>query len=150
MNDILLLDYSGSQTFTFGNTGKWKFSIDVILTKFLFSLSLYLFFLSRDFDQTGFFENNDAAHNGMDDNGYIFIPSRYIEMEQDSVSNNNENPRRSCSDGELSCHLHVHFHGCGMERGWLGDGYIQRTGFLPLAEANNIVMIFPQVSWVEV
>ena len=52
----------------------------------------------------------------------------------------------SCSDGEHSCHLHVHFHGCGMERGWLGDGYIQRTGFLPLAEANNIVMMFPQVS----
>ena len=37
-----------------------------------------------------------------------------------------------------------------MERGWLGDGYIQRTGFLPLAEANNIVMIFPQVSSGEV
>ena len=52
----------------------------------------------------------------------------------------------SCSDGEHSCHLHIHFHGCGMERGWLGDGYIQRTGFLPLAEANNIVMMFPQVS----
>merc|ERR1711913_226193 len=79
-----------------------------------------------DFDQTEYFENNDAAHNGMDDSGFIFIPS-------------------SCSDGELPCHLHLHFHGCGMERGWLGDGYIQRTGFLPLAEANNIVMIFPQI-----
>ena len=31
------------------------------------------------------------------------------------------------------------------ERGWLGDGYIQRTGFLSLAEANNIVMMFPQI-----
>ena len=68
-----------------------------------------------------------------------------IEVEQDDK---NENPPHSCSDGELSCHLHVHFHGCGMERGWLGNGYIKRTGFLPLAEANNIVMMFPQVSWV--
>jgi len=79
-----------------------------------------------DFDQTEYFENNDAKHTGMDDTGFIFIPS-------------------GCSGGERQCHLHLHFHGCGMERGWLGDGYIQRTGFLPLAEANNIVMMFPQV-----
>ena len=33
------------------------------------------------------------------------------------------------------------------ERSWLGDGYIQRTGFLPLAEQNDIVMLFPQVNY---
>ena len=65
-----------------------------------------------------------------------------MELDPENVLNS----LLSCSDGEHSCHLHVHFHGCGMERGWLGDGYIQRTGFLPLAEANNIVMIFPQVT----
>ena len=27
----------------------------------------------------------------------------------------------------------------------IGDGYIQQSGLLPLAEANNIVMLFPQV-----
>ena len=34
------------------------------------------------------------------------------------------------------------------ERSWLGDGYVQRLGFLGLAEENNIVMMFPQVSFV--
>ena len=63
----------------------------------------------------------------MGDEGFIFIPDR-------------------CSNGANECHLHVHFHGCGMEKGWLGDGYVQRTGFLPLAQTNDIVMIFPQVN----
>ena len=27
----------------------------------------------------------------------------------------------------------------------IGDGHVQRNGFLPLAEENNIVMMFPQV-----
>ena len=31
------------------------------------------------------------------------------------------------------------------EKGWIGDGYIKRSGFLALGEANNIVMLFPQV-----
>ena len=34
------------------------------------------------------------------------------------------------------------------ERSWLGDGYVQRLGFLGLAEENNIVIMFPQVSFV--
>ena len=34
------------------------------------------------------------------------------------------------------------------ERSWLGDGYVKRLGFLGLAEENNIVMMFPQVSFV--
>ena len=74
MNDIFLPDYSGSQTCSIENIWKWKFAIDVILTLYIF---IFNCFLSRDFDQTEFFENNDAAHNGMDDNGLIFIPSRY-------------------------------------------------------------------------
>lgn len=31
------------------------------------------------------------------------------------------------------------------EYGWIGDGYMQKSGFLPIGEANNIVMLFPQV-----
>ena len=31
------------------------------------------------------------------------------------------------------------------ERGWLGSGYITRTGFLPLAADNDVVIMFPQI-----
>ena len=31
------------------------------------------------------------------------------------------------------------------EASWIGDVYIQRSGFLSLAEENDIVMVFPQV-----
>ena len=40
-------------------------------------ISFLTTFPSRDFDQTEYFENNDAAHNGMDNTGFIFIPSGY-------------------------------------------------------------------------
>ena len=80
----------------------------------------------------------------MDDNGFVFIPN-------------------SCFGGSVQCHLHVHFHGCGMERcvvseknkravdiffsGWLGDNFIQNSGFLPVAEENHVIVIFPQVMY---
>jgi len=80
----------------------------------------------RDYDQNEFVSDGDANANGMDAQGYIFVPS-------------------SCENGANNCHLHVHFHGCTQERGNIGDGYIRQSGLLPLAEANNIVMVFPQV-----
>jgi len=43
------------------------------------------------------------------------------------------------------CHFHVHFHGCGMCYDNIGTEFILGSGFLDVAEANNIVMLFPQV-----
>jgi len=80
----------------------------------------------KDFDQAEFFEDNDAEGNSLDKNGYVFIPD-------------------SCANGSVQCHLHVHLHGCTQTREWIGDGYIRETGFLPLANANNVVMVFPQI-----
>ena len=50
-----------------------------------------------------------------------------------------------CANGANQCHLHVHFHGCGVEKSLVGDGYIQRLGLLPLAEDNDIILMFPQI-----
>ena len=35
-----------------------------------------MFFWLSDFDQNEFFEDNDAKKHGLDNNGYIFIPSQ--------------------------------------------------------------------------
>jgi len=78
-----------------------------------------------EFDQNEFF-GDDAHRHGMDDKGFVFIPTR-------------------CIDGSTQCHLHVHFHGCGMESGWLGDSFIKNSAFLVTAEANDVIMIFPQI-----
>jgi len=83
-------------------------------------------YVLKDFDQAEFFEDNDAEGNSLDKNGYVFIPD-------------------SCVNGSVQCHLHLHLHGCTQTREWIGDGYIRETGFLPLAQANNIVMVFPQI-----
>jgi len=77
------------------------------------------------FDQNQFFDN-DARGHGMDDNGVVFIPSR-------------------CAGGSMECHLHIHFHGCGMESGWLGNNYINNSGFLEAAQQHNVIMVFPQI-----
>jgi len=79
----------------------------------------------EQFDQNQFFDN-DAHRHGMDDHGFIFIPSR-------------------CAGGSTECNLHIHFHGCGMESGWLGNNYINNSGFLEAAEDLNIIVVFPQI-----
>jgi len=77
------------------------------------------------YDQNEFFDNS-ANDNGLDDEGYVFIPDR-------------------CANGTVQCHFHLHLHGCTQEKGWVEDGYVQRTGFVELAKKNDIVVMFPQI-----
>jgi len=89
-------------------------------------------YILRDYDQNEFVQNGDASTIAMDSQGYIFVPSR-------------------CENRANPCHLHLHFHGCTQGRENIGDGYIRQSGLLPLAEANNIVMVFPQIkqNWLQ-
>jgi len=77
------------------------------------------------FDQEEFY-NNDAGGHSMESQGYVYIPQR-------------------CTNGAHQCHLHINFHGCGMGSNWIGDNYIRHSGFLPLADANNVIVLFPQI-----
>merc|ERR1712117_906003 len=82
----------------------------------------------REFDQSEFIDAGDMGYFGisMDDTGYVFVPD-------------------NCVNGTVQCHLHLHLHGCTQTREWIGDGYVQGTGLIPLAAKNNIVVIFPQI-----
>ena len=126
---------------------------------------------SSDYDQNQFFDDNDANGHGLDDDGFIFIPSRseiiwpvyndiwthcifksniiVVKMGQLNVISmsifmavlwwvNSKDHQTLLVSNTKMC----------QERSWLGDGYVQRLGFLGLAEENNIVMMFPQVSFV--
>lgn len=51
----------------------------------------------------------------------------------------------ACTGGDTSCALHLVLHGCAMSAEVLGTDFITQTGYLPWAEANDIVLAFPQV-----
>ena len=45
-----------------------------------------------------------------------------------------------------SCYFHVFFHGCAMSADNIGTEFIENSGLLEMSEANNIVLLFPQVN----
>jgi hypothetical protein len=78
----------------------------------------------RAFDQREF--TRDLSGHGLADEGVVFVP---------------ESCRRSAR-----CRIHVAFHGCGQNRGAVGDAFVRQTGYAEWAETNRIVVLFPQTS----
>jgi poly(3-hydroxybutyrate) depolymerase len=74
------------------------------------------------FDQTPF---ASVADSGLDGEGVAYIP-------------------QTCGS-ERGCAVHVVFHGCKQGREKLGDAFIKGSGFARWAEANGIIVLFPQV-----
>lgn len=72
------------------------------------------------FDQTPYLRDV----SGMDETGFVYIPE-------------------TCAKGAL-CQLHVAFHGCQQGREILGDDYAHLSGYNGWAEANGIVVLYPQ------
>ena len=60
----------------------------------------------------------------MADTGYVYVP-------------------KACGEGQ-PCKLHVAIHGCHQNAAKIGRAYVTDTGYLPWADSNNIVMLFPQ------
>ena len=55
---------------------------------------------------------------------YIYIPDKWVKSEWA---------------------LHVVFHGCHQTIKDIGLNYVKNTGYLGIAESNNIIMLFPQL-----
>lgn len=51
----------------------------------------------------------------------------------------------ACSGGSEACALHLVLHGCGQSAETVGTAFMEQSGYIPWAEANNIVLAFPQV-----
>lgn len=60
----------------------------------------------------------------MDANGYLYVPS-------------------ACEQG-AACRLHIAFHGCAQSFKNIGLKYVQNTGFDKWADANNLIILYPQ------
>jgi hypothetical protein len=74
------------------------------------------------FDQTQF-----ATGNSLGDTGYIYVPT-------------------ACKNGSVACKLHMQLHGCQQTLADIGTQYVEEIGLNEYGEANNIIVIYPQVS----
>jgi dienelactone hydrolase len=61
----------------------------------------------------------------LDETAYLFVPS-------------------ACTSANAGCALHLVLHGCAQSASQVQTGFIEQSGYLPWAEANQIVLAFPQ------
>ena len=73
------------------------------------------------FNQRGFIK---SSYSSMGNTGYAYIPA-------------------ACNSE--SCRVHVVFHGCLQTTQAIGDRFYTRTGYNQVADANHIVVLYPQV-----
>jgi poly(3-hydroxybutyrate) depolymerase len=53
-------------------------------------------------------------------------------------------PQR-CKDGKTTaCRLHIALHGCDQQESLVGNAFLLEAGYIELADANDIVVLFPQ------
>ena len=74
------------------------------------------------FDQSAFSEPGD----GFADEGVVYVPSSCLE--------------------EAGCRVHIALHGCEQSKEVVGDAFIKGSGFAELADANRLVILFPQIA----
>lgn len=81
-----------------------------------------------DATEAGFVTFDQAAYTegaaGMDDTAFVYVPA-------------------DCAAGE-TCRLHIALHGCKQGREVIGEDYARLTGYNRWAEANRIVVLYPQ------
>jgi len=76
-----------------------------------------------EFDQTEFLPNNITS---MSEKGYAYVPE-------------------VCVSG-TECRLHVALHGCEQGYESIGDQYYTTTGYNEMADANQLIVLYPQAS----
>lgn len=74
------------------------------------------------FDQRPFFEG--ATSIGLADAGVAYVPA-------------------SCR-ATAGCRIHIAFHGCAQNVDQVGDAFTAKTGFARWADANRLIVLFPQ------
>jgi poly(3-hydroxybutyrate) depolymerase len=78
----------------------------------------------RSFDQNRYTGDHIADALSLGDEGYVFVPS-------------------ACEQGD-ACRVHVVLHGCQQDAGTIGRLFVERTGYNAWADANRIIVLYPQ------
>ncbi len=74
------------------------------------------------FDQTGYAA--EGSSHSLAAEGIVYVP-------------------RACDDAR-GCAVHIVFHGCQQNRDAVGDAFIRGSGFARWADANRLIVLFPQ------
>jgi len=74
------------------------------------------------FDQTRYLEGGEK--NSLAREGVVYLPP-------------------ACRDGQ-GCAVHIVFHGCEQNRARIGDAFIRGSGYARWADANRLIILFPQ------
>lgn len=82
------------------------------------------------FDQSIFVNASAPMGTGVGPTGYIYVPAGC----------------NATAGGTASCRLHISWHGCNQGAGAIGETFVLNGGYLPWADANNIVVLFPQAA----
>jgi hypothetical protein len=77
-----------------------------------------------EFDQTPFLDGID--NHGMEKRGVVYVPP-------------------ACAKA-TTCRVHIAFHGCSQNRDSTGEAFIRESGFANWADANSLVILFPQAA----
>jgi poly(3-hydroxybutyrate) depolymerase len=78
------------------------------------------------FDQSEFVPDGAARANGLSDAGYLYLP-------------------KDCEPGAAAaCRLHIVLHGCTQSSEALGDEFYTKIGVNEWADANRIIVLYPQ------
>jgi poly(3-hydroxybutyrate) depolymerase len=75
--------------------------------------------------ELGEFTDGDPRRSGLAETGYLYVPA-------------------ACAEG-ARCRVHVAFHGCLQEAGRIGDAFYRHAGYNPWADANRLIVLYPQV-----
>ena len=73
-----------------------------------------------------------AAGAGLTESAYLYVPGACRKQEE--------------AAGGHGCALHLVLHGCAQSAEQVGTVFIEQSGYLPWAAANDIVLAFPQVA----
>ena len=82
----------------------------------------------RPFDQRPY--RQQSVWDGLDDQGWLYVPAAC---------------ERAGGQAAAACRLHLVFHGCQQGRSVLGERFVQGAGYNRWAEANQVVVLYPQV-----
>lgn len=75
---------------------------------------------------------------------FISQAKYFVEKQENSMGNEAVIYVPTACQNGAECALHVSFHGCLQSRDDIGDAYFRKTGFNAWAEANNIIVLYPQ------
>jgi len=79
------------------------------------------------FDQKEFVPKYRFNISSMNQDAYVYIPT-------------------SCQQDASNCRVHVALHGCEQGMQSMQDRFVKGTGYLNVAESNDLIVLFPQVN----